>query len=130
MLRLIRYWAIVAILVPCGADIAVGLSDEDKRVVNEELARLKSADPEVDVQVAMRKGDYRFVGLMGYALEVPGINQREFQEKYRDQYGVKTIEGTSDYLETPEIGELWLLGRRYAERYNRLLLEEIEVDNE
>jgi hypothetical protein len=101
-----------------------GQSNELRRVVHEELGRLRYADPAKDLQVSMQKGDCRFVGLQGFTIYVPGLNEPDL-ERYRAKYGVNVIKGTSDAIETPEHAELIEVGRDYAEHYNHLLLQKI-----
>ena len=78
-----------------------------------------------DLQAAIKKGDYRFIGLMGYTLYVPGVQQDEFYQKHEAEFGVKVITGTSDFFEIPEQEELVRVGGAYAEKYNRFLLKKI-----
>lgn len=82
------------------------------------------ANFEDDFRRAVDSGDVRFVGVMGYALEVPGVP--DYDSKYSRLYGVKVIEGTSDmYRDSLELqrGQFY---QRYAENYNRLLLRHLE----
>ena len=81
----------------------------------------RSANYEDDFKNSVKRGDLRFVGLMGYALSVPGVP--DFEEKYSRSNGVKIIEGTSDsYNNTAELLENEFY-EEYAKRYNALLLE-------
>ena len=91
--------AMVAFILVClmvaGLPVAhaqAGHSDDDENVV-QLLGWLNSADPAADVQAAIAKKDYRFIGVMGYTTEVPGLSDRELQRKY----GVRVLEGTHDY---------------------------------
>lgn len=105
--------------------MAWGMSGELKKTIVKELERLKSADPVSDLRAAIQKGDYRFIGLMGYMLYVPGVQQDKFYQKHKAEFGVKVITGTSDFFEIPEQEELARVGGAYAEKYNQLLLKKI-----
>ena len=84
------------------------------------LARL---DPAVEVAVALRHHDRRFIGIQGYVRVAPGIS---FQDPmYPKQHAMRVIQGTSDGLWAPEVARLGRVGALYAEKYNRLLLREL-----
>ncbi|MGH7164247.1 MAG: hypothetical protein ACREIS_01835 [Nitrospiraceae bacterium] len=117
LLAIVTLWA--------GANNALGMSEEYKKAIFDELNRLEAADPAMDLETAFKQGDFGFVGLMGYAPEEPGVDQEEYYKKYHSEFGVKIITGTSDFLEIPAQGELNRIGTKYAERYNRLLLGKI-----
>ena len=90
---------------------------------NGELLRLQSADPAADVAVAIKKGDLRFLEVAGFSTEIPGIHKGPRLGWLMVRYGVRRIEGTTDDKMIPELQEsAW----RYAERYNKLLLEHID----
>ena len=84
-----------------------------------QLEDVQSADPEADFKHALEKGDYRFVGYWGFILVTPGVE--ETSRHYVIQYGIKTIDGTSDMIDEKQkrAGE-------YATQYNKLLLQELE----
>lgn len=116
----------VLCLLPFYRDgIVLGMSQEEQIAIREELTRLRIADPATDLETATKHGDYRFVGLMGYALIVPGVDKDLFHKSYEHKFGSKVIKGTSDYFEIPEQEELVRIGTAYAEQYNRLLEKEI-----
>jgi hypothetical protein len=77
----------------------------------------KSANPEQDCTRAIGRHDFRFVGVAGYALDVPGVP--DYQTRYWKTNGVKVIRGTSD------VGDLGFneSARKYARRYNAHLLK-------
>jgi hypothetical protein len=121
-------------------NIAFGMSQEEQMAIRQELMRLRTADPAKDLEIALKQGDYRFVGLMSYALMVPGVDQDLFHKNYEHKFGFKVIKGTSkeprssergiladlrDYFEIPEQEEIVRIGTAYAERYNRFLEKEI-----
>lgn len=88
-----------------------------------QLQSLQSADVGADVAAAVFRGDFRFVGVMGYALAVPAVP--DYHEKYAARHDVRVIENTSDAIESPEHEQLQQVARDYAERYNKLLLSRL-----
>jgi len=58
------------------------------------LAHPERANPEKDCQRAIARHDLCFVGVAGYALDVPGV--ADYQTRYWKSNGVKVIAGTSD----------------------------------
>src|SRR5712692_62353 len=52
------------------------------------------ADPEDDCRRAVNGGDVRFVGIMSFAMSVPGVEN--YDELYSHTNGVKVIKGTTD----------------------------------
>lgn len=84
---------------------------------------LRTADVTADVSSAVSKKDFRFVGVMGFAMIVPGVP--DYAQKYSDKYGVRLIENTSDCIEGPQHEELQRVAREYAEKYNRILLTKL-----
>jgi hypothetical protein len=75
------------------------------------------ANPERDCQRAIARNDFRFVGVAGYALDVPGVP--DYQTRYWKSNGVKVIAGTSDVGQR-DFNEA---ARAYARRYNAALLK-------
>jgi len=88
------------------------------------MTEYKQVDPELELKIALEEGDLRFVGVMGVGLMVPGVEG--YKQKYRPKYGVKIIPLTSDAIEGETHLEFQRVAKDYAERYNRLLLKEID----
>ncbi len=80
----------------------------------------ENADFEGDFTKSIERGDLRFVGIMGYALVVPGV--KDYGEKYSKTNGVKIIEGTSDSYPDSASLRRAVFWDAYASRYNALLL--------
>ena len=99
------------------------IADTSDRSVPQELLRLQTADPAADVADAIKKGDLRFLEVAGFSVEIPGIRKGPKLGWLKLRYGVRRIEGTTDNKMIPELQEA---AQRYAERYNRLLLEHID----
>ena len=77
----------------------------------------ETANPEQDCTHAIARHDLRFVGVAGYALDVPGV--ADYQARYWKTNGVKIIARTSD------VGDRAFneAARKYARRYNAQLLK-------
>jgi hypothetical protein len=75
------------------------------------------ANPEKDCERAIARKDFRFVGVAGFALDVPGV--ADYQTRYWKSNGVKVIAGTSDVGQR-DFNEA---ARVYARRYNAALLK-------
>ena len=76
-----------------------------------------AADPEHDCTQAISRYDLRFVGVAGYALDVPGVP--DYETRYWKTNGVKVMRGTGD------VGDRVFneSARKYARRYNLHLLK-------
>lgn len=85
-----------------------------------ELNEIEGANPARDLQAAVARKDFRFVGIWGYTVEVPGLNEND---KRIQEQGVRMIEGTSDALTNELAAKFQEKARSYAERYNHLLLD-------
>jgi hypothetical protein len=81
----------------------------------------EKANPEEDCRRAIARHDLRFVGVAGYALDVPGV--ADYETRYWKTPGVKVIARTSD------VGDLAFneAARKYARRYNAQLLKHIST---
>jgi hypothetical protein len=82
---------------------------------------LNRADVVTAVDVALKKGDRRLLGVMGYALVVPGV-PRDEEVTLREKHGVRILEHTSDARHGEDHAAWNDAAARYAERYNRELL--------
>jgi hypothetical protein len=107
------------------------LSESDKsgaghipdRHVLENLSKLAASNPVADFAAAKKKGDRRFLAIMGYAKTVPGVP--EYDKKYAKYVGTKLIPGTTDAVLNEEHRKILDAVQRYAERYNKLVLAEL-----
>lgn len=75
-------------LVGCGKTEFENAEEEAVRP----LKWLYNADPDNDFEVAIAKKDYRFIGVYGYSLDVPGVLIKCL-DREKD---IKPIEGTTD----------------------------------
>jgi hypothetical protein len=88
-----------------------------------QLKQYETANPDAEFQLAIKKGDFRFLAIRGYTLIVPGVE--DYKSKYARKYSYRILQGTSDVVNGPEDLRLQAAAQRYAERYNRLLLKHI-----
>lgn len=77
----------------------------------------ETANPEQDCMHAIARRDLRFIGVAGYALDVPGV--ADYQARYWKTNGVNIIARASD------VGDRAFneAARKYARRYNTQLLK-------
>jgi hypothetical protein len=113
--------AIVFIIIGC-ANVKQSPSSEINRMdfMEKNLTEMEASDPIVDFRAALARKDYRFVGIMGYTLDIPGIDENNVLVR---NGGVKVIKGTSDSIVDKEDARLQKLARDYAIKYNHLLLK-------
>jgi hypothetical protein len=82
---------------------------------------LKRARPNHEVRAALARVDRRLIGVRGYALSVPGVD--DFASGLLSwRYEVVAIEGTSDFIASPVQQEFQTLLTAFAREYNRGLL--------
>jgi hypothetical protein len=84
------------------------------------LEALKIENARTDAQKAIAAKDYRLHGVRGYAIEVPGAGTNV--SALEQQYGIKVIEGTSDFFRDEEGRRLNENARAYAKKYNETVL--------
>ena len=89
---------------------------------------LENALYQDDFNESIKRGDYRFVGVMGFALIIPGVP--DYDEKYEKSNSVKIIEGTTDSYEDSVALRIAVFKNEYATSYNKLLLEYLSKDEE
>jgi hypothetical protein len=88
------------------------------------MPRYAAANPVRDFRDAVGRGDHYFVGLYGFALEVPGVD--DYHERYADRVPVRMIEGTSDAIKSAEFGRLNDACREYAYEFNRRMRRHVD----
>lgn len=86
-----------------------------------QLRWLETADPLIDAKRAVERKDFTLRGVNGYTWTIPGVAEGD-KFAYRDKYGMKAIEGTSDVIMGAEHGRLIELATKYAKTYNEYLL--------
>jgi hypothetical protein len=108
-----------AVLLAAGGEL---LASEDDPVA--ELRAFIAVPVKDRLESALEAGDLRFLGVYGYALEVPGVSNSETDRISKN--GVLPIPGTSDALVSEEHGALNDEAREYAAQYNGLLLGHVK----
>lgn len=101
--------------------IALGCHKVDPPEVRE-LRWIETADPVADAKAALAKGDHRLRAIRGLGITLPGTDSMALERLYRD-YGINEIEGTTDSFENAEHHRLNEMAYRYAEVYNRQILQ-------
>ncbi len=91
-----------------------------------DLIKMEKANPEIDLKRSIANNDLRFIGIMGLALELPGVETIEKYTLYKKIYGIKVIRGTSDVVINEEHRRLQDIARKYASVYNRMLSKYVE----
>jgi|GEM_PF-488485 len=97
---------------------ATGSGDVDPYV--KQLQWLDAADPQTDAQQALKKGDFRLLGLATRSVTIPGIAKEEML-KYELKCGVQLIDGISDVVRSDEHLRLMQKARSYALQYNAII---------
>ena len=86
----------------------------------QKLQWLDAADPQADAQQAVKKKDFRLLGLATRSVHIPGIS-KEQSLKYEEACGVQLIEGISDVVRSDEHLRLMQKARSYALKYNAII---------
>ena len=97
---------------------ATGSGDVDPYV--KQLQWLDAADPQNDAQQALKKGDFRLLGLATHSVNIPGVSNEE-SLKYELKCGVQLIDGISDVVRSDEHLRLMQKARSYALKYNAII---------
>jgi hypothetical protein len=105
------------------SDNNTGAGHTPDRAVLARLRKLAQSDPVTDFAAAKRKGDRRFLAMIGYAKTVPGVP--DYDTKYAKYAGTKIIPGTTDAILSKEQEKILDAVKEYAERYNKLVLDEV-----
>ena len=85
--------------------------------VNRLADSLQAADPRCDAEEAAKRGDFHVLGLLGYDLQVPGLDH---WSKYKP--GVYILPATSDAMEGLDHVAYMLVAHQYASEYNQTIL--------
>jgi hypothetical protein len=107
---------LVAILVGCSS---VRATEPPSGV--RQLRWLETADPITDAKRAVERRDFTLLAVNGYTWSIPGVPEAD-KFAYRDKYGMKPIEGTSDVIMGTEHARLVDVATKYAKSYNEYLL--------
>ena len=86
----------------------------------QKLQWLDAANPQTDAQQALKKGDFRLLGLAARSVNIPGVS-KEQSMKYELKCGVQLIDGISDVVRSDEHLRLMQKARSYALKYNAII---------
>ncbi|WP_424683379.1 hypothetical protein [Frateuria sp. YIM B11624] len=111
---------------------AVSITGCDRRVAAcatrsglAELRKLKVPRAETDAISAYRSGDYRLLGVYGFAFEVPAYRG----DPYAHPEAIRVLAGTGDAYCNAEEEQLNANARAYAKRYNKAMLAELAASH-
>lgn len=112
------------LLSSCHADKPDRVSEQTDRQqqVLDGLAWLKTANPEQDARVAIERGDLRLLRTAGRSASIPGLPSDQASE-LRRKCGIAVVPGTGDVVYGDEHLALLRKARRYAERYNQIMID-------
>ncbi len=85
-----------------------------------------NAIPEYLLNISIEKGDCRFMGVAGFGLKVPGVE--DYYPKFAETNGVKIIKGTGDYIPRGTLRKFPGDADSFAYEYNLLLLEYLNTN--
>jgi hypothetical protein len=111
---------VLATVILCGCGEPHHLASADK------LRWVEHADANSDAARALAANDHRLLAIYGNTLMIPGVDSGE-QARYMDLYGVHTVEGTGDMLDSPEGVALVSAATDYAARYNSFVLARVQL---
>jgi hypothetical protein len=98
---------------------AAAVSGQGDRWKVVEFALPSNADASGDVEQAVAQGDLRFVGVWGFAVDLPGLNDAD--KALVTSQGIKVISGTSDAASDAAQARLNTRAEEYATIYNSFL---------
>ena len=87
---------------------------------SQKLLWLDAANPQTDAQQALKKGDFRLLGLATRSVNIPGVENKN-SLKYELKCGVHLIDGISDVVRSDEHLRLMQKARSYALQYNAII---------
>jgi len=118
-MRLFRIYPVV-IAVSCLLLASCATSSSEIEPYVQKLQWLDAADPQADANQAVKKNDFRLLGLATRTVNIPGIS-KEDSLKYEESCGVQLIEGVSDVVRSDEHLRLMQKARSYALKYNAIV---------
>jgi hypothetical protein len=87
----------------------------------ERLRWVEQADAVTDAKAAIDRGDSTLIGVHGYTWSIPGVHDED-KFRFRDEYGLKLLEGTREVVLNAEHERLKGIATKYAKIYNEYLL--------
>ena len=114
MKQLILYSFVVFVMTGCASQ------SSNLDPYSQKLQWLDAANPQTDAQQALKKGDFRLLGLAARNVNIPGVKKEE-SLKYELKCGVQLIDGISDVVRSDEHLRLMQKARSYALKYNAII---------
>ena len=106
----------------CALTILVSHASEETGAEKvKQLRWVESADPISDAKRSIENGNFALLGIAGYTVTIPGVDESKKFE-YREKYGLRILEGTSDVVHGTEHLRLIRLAKGYAKKYNLYML--------
>ncbi len=119
-------WALLGLcttLTSCSDSVSEVKSPYPSGYFEKQIAALTHADVAAEVASAVANGDRRFLMNLGFGGSVPGVTN--WSTEMREKYGTRILDGTGDMVFGPIHEEFKKVANDYAEKYNQLLLKEI-----
>jgi len=110
------------LLGACNQQVPPSQLSEQGQQLSAVLSTLNLANPTLDVQAAITRGDTRSIGLNGFACHAPGIEGSSLPPGIG---GIRCLDGTSDVIIAGEEA-LHTEAEKYAVAYNHELLRRLE----
>jgi hypothetical protein len=96
-------------------------ADETLDEIHKLLGWVETANPVLDAEKALKKGETKLWALQGIGIYIPGVEQEKYK-KITNELGYKILEGTSDSVYGEEHLRLIRLAEKYAKIYNAYIL--------
>jgi hypothetical protein len=105
--------------IPCwlDPDLEIQPSTSQIAVLQTYLLPIDLDSPDKKLKDRIKHGDFRFIGIRGFTMYVPGLENQDLV----CEHGVRIISGTSDAFESVQHLELVSEFTEYAAQYNALL---------
>lgn len=113
-----------AFIPPTPSQIVDARFQKEQEIVLRELARLQTASPDQDLQIAWQNKDFRFIAVLTVGTEIYGVKE-DLEILILQKRRFKVIEGTGDFRFSVKQEQLQKLATQYATRYNSLLMERL-----
>jgi hypothetical protein len=91
------------------------------------LAKLTLENPLKDLNVNLKRGDKRFIGIKEYTCDAPGATDADQTIVNSPKFGLNCLDGTSDVVGSEEHLRLIQKATDYATIYNKELLRRIHA---
>lgn len=116
--KLLLTLSMVAVMSGCVSDTSVLNENENEN--EKKLTWLEIADPQVDAELALSRGDFRLMALPLRNRVIPGIELDQSQN-YALKCGVKLMPGITDAIKGEEHRQQMKQAHEYALAYNTII---------